>query len=88
MLDAHKHALRVELPLFHNLAEVGLLLMQLEGGQAERHLDDLVEVLKAADARVGEDRLRTQAAKQASLKARREGQFDSCTVVTVAKVVY
>eukprot|EP00964_Phaeocystis_antarctica_P040803 scaffold23354_cov58-Phaeocystis_antarctica.AAC.1 len=58
MLDAHKHALRVELSLLYHLAEVGLLLAQLEVGQAEGHLDDLVEVLEAADARVEEDRLR------------------------------
>eukprot|EP00964_Phaeocystis_antarctica_P065404 scaffold39466_cov62-Phaeocystis_antarctica.AAC.5 len=64
-LDAHEHALWVELLCRDNLAEVGLLLALLEVGQAEGHLDNLVEVLEAADARVAEDRLRHAAAKQA-----------------------
>ena len=54
--------LRVEHPSgrapLHNAAKVGLLLVRLEFRQAERHLDDLVEELEAADARVEEDRLR------------------------------
>jgi hypothetical protein len=50
MLDAHEHALRVELLCLDHLAEEGLLLALLEVGQAEGHLDDLVKELEAADS--------------------------------------
>ena len=56
-LNAHEHALWLEFFLLHNLTEVGPLFTQLEIGQAEGNLDDLVEVLEAADVRVEEDRL-------------------------------
>eukprot|EP00964_Phaeocystis_antarctica_P138923 scaffold103608_cov72-Phaeocystis_antarctica.AAC.2 len=50
MLNAHEHALRVELLCLDNLTEKGLFLALLEVGQAQGHLDDLVEELEAADS--------------------------------------
>eukprot|EP00964_Phaeocystis_antarctica_P054161 scaffold31814_cov61-Phaeocystis_antarctica.AAC.3 len=64
VFDAHEHALRVELLCLDNLAEEGLFLALLEVGQAQGHLDDLVEELKAADSCVEEDRLRHAAANR------------------------
>ena len=58
LLNTQEHALWVELFCLNDLAKVGPFLALLEVGKAKRQLDDLVEILIAADARAEEDGLR------------------------------